>query len=362
MRVLIISHLFADIASGPSWSVPAYAESLSRIDSVIWINTIDATLPHWNEINCFHKLSDFGRLKLSSIYGKSEKPDIVVFQGFNFIEHAIFAINLRHKGVPYIIVPRGSLAYDAVHNHAWLKKWVAHKILLDRYVKKASALQYLTEEEKKESGDYWNSHYFVLGNGFSNDSFKTEYSEASINGLFIGRLDMHHKGIDILVDAVECVAEEMRGARFTIDFYGPEKFDSAKLRDIIRSKSISDILRIHGPISGDEKRSVLLKSDVFFLTSRFEGHPMGLIEALSYGIPALVTEGSNMMSKIEAYDAGWPSKQNNKETISATILRVIKERSSLKEKGQNARKLSLEYDWNLLAERLHTELERIILK
>ena len=40
MRVLVISHLFNDVASGPSWSVPAYVDSLSKHDEVLWINTI----------------------------------------------------------------------------------------------------------------------------------------------------------------------------------------------------------------------------------------------------------------------------------------------------------------------------------
>ena len=32
---------------------------------------------------------------------------------------------------------------------------------------------------------------------------------------------------------------------------------------------------------------------------------MGLIEALSYGLPCLVTSGTNMADEIEKADAGW---------------------------------------------------------
>lgn len=32
---------------------------------------------------------------------------------------------------------------------------------------------------------------------------------------------------------------------------------------------------------------------------------MGLIEALSYGLPSVVTRGSNMLKEIKEADAGW---------------------------------------------------------
>ena len=362
MKVLIVSHLFNDIASGPSWSVPSYAESLSELDEVLWVNTIEETMPHWEKVSCFHKLSEFGKLRLSSLYGSVVCPDIVIFQGFNFLEHARFARDLRHNNIPYIIVPRGSLAHDAIHNHAWFKKWIAHKLLLNRYVKNAAAIQYLTREEKWESGNYWNTNDFILGNGFSNDRVKSVFSKDCIKGLFIGRLDMYHKGIDILIEAVERVADKMRQNHFSIDFYGPEKYDYVKIKDIISSKRLNDILYVSGPIAGEDKTDALLNADLFVLTSRFEGHPMGLIEALSYGLPTMVTIGSNMMEKIKTHNAGWVAEKNDKESLALCIERIIAEKNELATKGANARKLSMEYDWRTNALQLHHVLERIITK
>ena len=359
MKVLIVSHLFDDIASGPSWSVPSYVKSLSLIDEVLWVNTIEDTMPHWKEVNCFHRLSEFGKLRLSALYKDDSSPGIVIFQGFNFLEHARFALELKRKNIPYIIVPRGSLTYDAIHNHAWFKKWVAHRLILNRYVKNAAAIQYLTKEEKAESGNEWNKYDFILGNGFSNGIVKKQFSQYGIKGVFVGRLDMYHKGIDILIDAVELVSEKMRHARFRIDFYGPEKYDYVKMKDIIASKRLNDILRVNGPVSGEKKSDVLLSSDLFVLTSRFEGHPMGLIEALSYGLPSMVTAGSNMMKKIEEHNAGWVADPNDKETLALCIEKIIAEKGELAVKSKNARELSLEYDWHTIACQLHNELERI---
>ena len=87
---------------------------------------------------------------------------------------------------------------------------------------------------------------------------------------------------------------------------------------------------------------------------------MGLIEALSYGLPAMVTAGSNMMEKIDEHNAGWVADPNDKETIALCIERIIAEKGELAIKGKNARELALEYDWQPLARQLHNELEGII--
>jgi len=47
---------------------------------------------------------------------------------------------------------------------------------------------------------------------------------------------------------------------------------------------LQNVVYINDGIFDDEKEKKQLESDFFILTSRFEGHPMGLIEALSYGL------------------------------------------------------------------------------
>ena len=67
----------------------------------------------------------------------------------------------------------------------------------------------------------------------------------------------------------------------------------------IEESGLEKIVLIKDEVYGEDKEKVILESDFFILTSRFEGHPMALIEALSYGLPCLVTKGSNMSKEIE---------------------------------------------------------------
>ena len=63
------------------------------------------------------------------------------------------------------------------------------------------------------------------------------------------------------------------------------------------------VLKLCGPIAGADKKKVLKDADLFLHTSRSEGHPMGVLEALAYGIPCLLTPGTNMASEVAASGA-----------------------------------------------------------
>ena len=73
---------------------------------------------------------------------------------------------------------------------------------------------------------------------------------------------------------------------------------------------MEDLVELHEAIDGSEKEAELLSADVFIQTSRSEGMSMGILEALSYGVPCLVTRGTNLGEIIEQYDAGWVAETN----------------------------------------------------
>ena len=50
---------------------------------------------------------------------------------------------------------------------------------------------------------------------------------------------------------------------------------------------MGEVVKLNREIDEEEKRQILLDTDVFIQTSRFEGMPMGILEALSYGLPCL---------------------------------------------------------------------------
>lgn len=364
MIILYISHLSSNIAAGPNWSVPAGVKAQSKIDDVLWVNMTDAVMPHWKEVVAYHNVTEFdGKMEsLDCLPTPFNNPDVVVFEGFYYMDDVRIAKILRKKKVPYIIVPRGSLTERALHNHAWLKKWVAHRLIFDSYVQNAKAIQYLTKQEAIDSIGRFHTPYFIVPNGFNTpDVQKSSFSTDGIKAVFIGRLDMFHKGIDLLLEAISLIHAQLRDAHFFFDIYGPRRYDYYKIDNEIASRGISDIVSIHDEVCGEEKARVLLDSDVFLMASRFEGHPMGLIEALAYGLPCMVTPGTNMLSEIRDFDAGWTC-DGTVDDVSGTLLRIINEKMLFAVKSKSGRELSLSYKWNQLAIVFHNNLINSLFK
>lgn len=364
MNILYISHLSTNIAAGLNWSVPAGVKAQEKIDNCFWVDLYNKEMSHWREAKCFHQLKEFGEeMHLSFLPAPFNQPDVVVFEGFYEPKEPKFAKELRKNHIPYIIIPRGSLTHQAMNNHSKWKKRIAHLLIFDRFVHKAAAIQFLTNDEYRDSGGKWNKNHFILPNGFSTPQrVKQSFHKNCIKATFIGRLDMYHKGIDVLIEACDQIKEELRSASFSICFYGPRKYQHDLIQQTINEKGLQDFLSMGGEISGKAKEDLLLDSDLFVLTSRFEGHPMGLIEALAYGVPAIVTPGSNMTKEIREADAGWTCNDVTVEEIIKMLRQVMAERHLLNEKSQNAIKLAEPYDWDKLAARFHDEIGLIIKK
>ena len=358
MNILFISHLSGKISAGPCWSVPARIKAQAVIDNVFWLNWGSAELEHWRETGVFHKSTEFSVCNLQELPAPFNKPDFVIFEGFYSINSTKLARQLEKIGVPYIVNPRGSLTRQALNNGSKWKKKVGHYLYFDRFVNRAASIQFLTKQEYEDSVSSC-PKFFILSNGFNTPKvIKTSFSADSIKAVFIGRIDIYHKGLDILVNACALIAEELRKAKVKLDIYGPLNPDAEKLKVMLNEKGLDDMFELKGEISGKAKEQVLLDADAFVLTSRFEGHPMGLIEALAYGLPALVTVGSNMKDEIETANAGWAC-ETSVESVRDGLLKMIEDKDSLKQKSVNAINLAKEYDWKALAEKLHNELKRL---
>lgn len=97
----------------------------------------------------------------------------------------------------------------------------------------------------------------------------------------VGRLT-YQKGFDRLIAACSLIKEELEG--WNICIYGNGELKQ-KLESQIRKNYLSDIIRIYPATNRIDL--VYKKSKCLLFSSRFEGLPMVLIEALSYGIPSI---------------------------------------------------------------------------
>lgn len=345
------------MANGPSYSVPAQIKAQSAFDNVFWWNMADdAVQEDWLKTGLFHGIKDYPNKAISSLPKPFNSPDLVVFEDFYYLDDALHALECYLRRIPYTIVPRGALTYQGQAQKR-LKKIIANFLIFKPMVKHAAAIQFLTHREQADSGEKWNKNRFIAPNGaYILPDYKEKTDKPiELKGVCIGRFDPFHKGLDLLMDAVSEIQKELRAAKLSVSLYGPERMGLREAyQQEVRERGLDDILIVKDGIFGEEKADVLKCADFFLMTSRFEGMPMSMIEAMSYGLPCFATKGTNMAEEIDSHQAGWTC-DNTVESIIECFCRMISQKDKLLEYGRNAHDLSLRYDWVAIAERTHKE-------
>lgn len=236
-----------------------------------------------------------------------DRPDLVVFHSTYLATQARLAARLHAVAIPYLICPRGGMTRFA-QRFRWWKKRAANLLFFNRMVRRAAAIHCLTRGEA-EASDRWPRPRFIVGNGVSippSNALATPGKKRGRRFLFIGRLHIEYKGLDMLIDACHAAALPLRRAGAVVAIYGPDCNGSTqKLASQIARLGIDDIVTLHGPVLGDEKAALLRDADVFLHPSRSEGHPMAVLEALAHGLPCLITPVTNMADEVVAANAGW---------------------------------------------------------
>ncbi len=361
MNILFLSHLTNEISQGPNYSVPARIFAQSKYDNVFWWNLTDAKQDFWVKTGLFHNITDYSEKTFSILPSPFNKPDIVVFESLYYYDDIVFSKNCKKNNIPYVIVPRSALTYQG-QSKKKLKKRVANFIFFNSVIKNASGIQYLTQKELEDSGNKWNEFSFVIPNGIEKKQKKVELTSPKneLQGIYIGRFDPFQKGLDLLLNACLSVKDELLENNVVISLHGPERLGCRKeYIEKINNLHLNKILKVKEGVFGTEKEKVLLDSDFFIMTSRFEGMPMSMIEALSYGLPCFATEGTNMTDDIRRYSAGWTC-DNTSESISKELCRMIAEKDKIITYSKNAISLSEEYNWDRIAQKTHDQFVSIV--
>lgn len=352
--ILHISHISNDLASGPFYSVPALVRALDALGVTIALYTTDKTAPFTQRQNYpVYYYRDYGRLPdISRLPEPFNRPDLVVFHDVYVMPQVFLAYRLRRQKIPYIMTPRGGLTVGA-QNMKFLKKRIANYLFFTRMVQGAEALHCLTENEAKDA-HLWGKSVFVIGNGIDLppiDSIMPSTGSDPLRFVFIGRLDTHHKGLDLLLEASLLAQNTLRDANATIHLYGPEvRGSKSEITAFTEQHRLSDVVMLHEPCYDIEKDQVLRQAALFIHTSRFEGHPMAVLEALAYGVPCLLTPGTNIAEEVANAGAGWCTEPSA-QAIAAALTEICNRRAELIDARINARKLAAErYSWERVAE------------
>lgn len=292
-----------------------------------------------------------------------DRPDLVVFNSTYIPFHAAWAAKLRRLNIPYILCPRGGMT-RAAGRQRWLKKQIANLVFFNRLVAGAKALHCLTRGEA-EATAAWCKPTFIVGNGIGLPPESQLASPGRGERLrlgFVGRIDPRHKGLDWLLEACRLLRAELRRRGACVELWGPDVHDGLpRLEAYVRQHQLEDVVRLPGTAVGETKAALLGQLDVFLHTSRWEGHPMAVLEALAYGLPCLLTPGTNLADDVADAGAGWNVAPNPAGIAEGLRQVLTAPRHELRQAGIRARQFAQrEFHWPRIAARVVEQYRAIV--
>jgi glycosyltransferase involved in cell wall biosynthesis len=137
--------------------------------------------------------------------------------------------------------------------------------------------------------------------------------------LFLSRIHQK-KGLDLLINAYEKCLKKTNLPNLVIAGPGEESEYGLKLKNHIKTSSIlNSKIQFVGMLNGNKKWNSIINCEAFILTSHQENFGISVVEALSCGIPVIISNQVNIHEEINDNGAGIICELNV-DSISESLL------------------------------------------
>lgn len=171
------------------------------------------------------------------------------------------------------------------------------------------------------------------------------------NVTFMGTID-YNKGI---FDVLDLIIKDKDYFKNKINLYIAGVGEHEKLKRVIHINGLDSFVHYLGWIDEEQKQNILSVTDIYIQPSRFESLGISIIEAMSYGVPAIATDVGGIPDVIDNEFNGLLFPPNDYEAFIVRLKQFIEDEIMNKKFGIRARDKSL----NFSLRKFETSLEGI---
>jgi glycosyltransferase involved in cell wall biosynthesis len=289
--------------------------------------------------------------------------DLVVLNGMFHLSVYAMARKLKALGVPYVVAPHGPYHPFLFRKNPHLK-WPYWYLLERTVLKSALALQQLDLRHETWARRLGITVPIVATeNGFSNRDVVADKelqwrTEGTVRVLYWGRMAIHTKGLDILLNGFDLAARE-QPMRLTLQ--GPDwAGESAAVQKLVAALSVADSVTMLPPVFEIPAARVMLAHDVFCMPSRFEGFGLSALEAMLAARVLIVSRTAGIAPHIERSGCGIVVDPTPADLQRGFQL-LLSRRQHWREMGLRGREYALEHlHWNRIAKRTLLQYRQLL--
>lgn len=288
------------------------------------------------------------------------QPDLVVFHIIYNLYCYLYAFALRKQRIPYLIQFHGGTSAIAQKKSRW-KKMPINKLFTYKFIKQAKGGIFLNRKEQEECVFPQLIHKScIIPNGInSTEQLRCKYKQGDIiKVLFLSRIDVIGKGLNLLIPAWLQVKKSNINAELHICGDIKSARDKRIFNKLLEQNDGSIIY--HGQVDGSKKLKMLNDSNIFILVSQSEGMPMSVLEALSNGLPCILSPQTNMTEYIIKGQCGWSTQLKEEDIFNTLLLAISDYQNQSQQLHENARQVSKLFSWDIVAQTSILEYKKIL--
>jgi glycosyltransferase involved in cell wall biosynthesis len=296
---------------------------------------------------------------LSDLQSNRHHLDGVVLHGTYNPPMAAMGRHLRRAGIPYLFIPHDPYVEALRRNHRWRK--LAYWHLFEKsLIEGAAAVQLLDASHEPPLRSLGcKVRTVVIPNGCETsmlnelpENIRIPGQEKDVRVLYFGRMDCHHKGLDLLLQGFAgAVKKDPNSMRLvTLVMTGNDWTDRKYLEALSIELGIADRVKFTGR-RPEGAMKILADSDLVVLPSRFDGFGLCIVEAMLAARPVLVSTGAGVASHV-ALAGGGLIMAPYASSIERALLAAMARKNEWADLGRkNQSYVRYQLTWDQVAER-----------
>ncbi len=291
--------------------------------------------------------------------------DIGHFYGLNDVLGPAVSFFCRKQGIPYVVEPMGMhrpIDRSLRLKHLW------HQSIGKAFWRNAAMIVTTSEMERQDvveggtppqkvvvryNGIDMDLHSTLPPRGFFRAKWNLPREEPLI--LFLSRL-IPRKGADLLIEAFAQTCPDF--GRLVIAGPEGESGYRAYLESCAKRVGAENRVLFTGPLYDEDKKAVLVDSDLFVLPSRYENFANAAAEAMACGVPVIVGEGCGIQSLVDGR-AGLVIPPQ-KEALAQALRRLIDDKVLYAHLQEGCHRVAAQLDWGQLTKQMEVYYQQAL--
>lgn len=136
--------------------------------------------------------------------------------------------------------------------------------------------------------------------------------------------------------------------------------DHLKLMSIIEDFNLANNIIYLGWVEKDEKDALLNNTDIYILPSFFEGLPVSILEAMSYGKPIISTNIGGIPSLVKNNYNGWLFNPSNFNELDKIFDDLFTSKKIIQTYQKNSHRIALKYSTSTILKKLDSIYSKLL--